>query len=177
MHKSITNHIQTRNSEPQYRELTLESSSSVEYDAPYDNMFEQSEHGQNTKNFRFTPKSSLKLYEWESIPDTIQAHHLIKASELPNYLGCRLPAKSGLNINTWVSYLSNYWDQQLFDLLEYGFPLDFDRNYLLNFVEENHTSENDMIHISQFLEVELECNAILGLLRKNLSKCIYLPYL
>ena len=96
MNKSITDYIQTTNSEPQYQEATLESSSSLEYDAPYDHMFEQSELEQNTKNLGFTPKSSFKLYagspvEWKSIPDILQAHKLVKASKLPNYLGCRIP--------------------------------------------------------------------------------------
>ena len=57
----------------------------------------------------------------------------------------------------------NYWDQQLCDLLEFGFPLDFDRNCLLHSVEQNHTSANDnRSHISQFLSEELQYNAILG---------------
>ena len=43
MHKLIIDHIQTGNSEPLYQEITLESSTSLEYDAPYDHMFEQLE--------------------------------------------------------------------------------------------------------------------------------------
>ena len=61
-HKSISNHIQTRNLQPQYQEPTLESLSSVEYDAPHGHMFEQSEIEQSTKNFDFIPKSPLNLY-------------------------------------------------------------------------------------------------------------------
>ena len=48
IHKLIIDHMQTGNSEPQYQEATSESSPSLEYDAPYDHMFEQSELEQNT---------------------------------------------------------------------------------------------------------------------------------
>ena len=59
--------------------------------------------------------------------------------------------------------MSNYWDQQLFDILEYGFPLDFERKCSLNSVEENHTSANEnMSHISKCLKEELTYEAILG---------------
>ena len=42
MHQPIRQHMQTRNSEPQYSDSSMESLSSVEYDAPYDHMFHQS---------------------------------------------------------------------------------------------------------------------------------------
>ena len=59
--------------------------------------------------------------------------------------------------------MSNYWDQQLCDLLEFGFPLDFDRTCPLDPIEENHTSANENVEdISQFLEEEIKYQAILG---------------
>ena len=127
MHKIIIDHIPTRNSEPKYSE----------YDAPYDHMFEQSELEQNTKDFGFIPRSLFKLYvgppvKWDDVPDILQAHKLVEASKLSNYLGCCIPVESGLNIKKWRHYLANYWDQQL---SEYGFPLDFDRKCSLNSVE------------------------------------------
>ena len=93
----------------------------------------------------------------------MQAHHLIRDSKLPNYLHCCIPMQSGLNIKAWRHYLSNYWDQQLCDLLEFGFPLDFDRIYQLHSIEENHTSVNEnMDYISKFLHEEMQYQAILG---------------
>ena len=168
MHKLIIDHMQTGNSEPQYQEMTLESSTSLEHDAPYDHMFEQSELQQNMKYFGSIPRSSLQLYKgppvnWDNAPDILQTHKLVKDSKLPNYLGCRIPVDSGLNIKKWRHYLANYWDQQLCDLLEYGFSLDFDRKCFLNSVEQNHTSANENIsHIAKFFEEELEHEAILG---------------
>ena len=167
MHKLIVDHTRTENLEPQYQEMTLEPSTDLESTALYDHMFDQSESKQS-KVFGFIPKSPLKLYAgpqvtWNEIPDIFQAHTLVKASNLPNYMGCRIPVTSGLNISKWRHYLAGYWDKQLYDLLEYGFPLDFDRKCPLNSVEENHTSANDNAsHISKFLEEELQYQAILG---------------
>ena len=158
--QKVIDDTQTGNLEPQYQQMTLEPSINLRYVTPHDHMFEQLQL-QQTKDFGFIPKSSLKLYagptvSWNEPPDILQAHTLIKASKLPNHMGCRIPVNSGLNIPKWRHYLANYWDQQLCDLLEYGFPLDFDRECPLNSVEENHTSANDNIgHISKFLEEEL----------------------
>ena len=38
---------------------------------------------------------------------------------------------SNLNIDKWKFHLKDYWDKQLLDLLEFGFPLDFDKNTVL----------------------------------------------
>ena len=168
MHQSIRQHMQTRNLEPQYSDSTMESLSSHEYDAPYDHMFNQSDLKENTKQFGFLPKSVLKTYtgevvKWDDTPHILQAHQLIRDSKLPNFLYCRIPVQPGLNIKAWRHYLSNYWDQQLCDLLEFGFPLDFDRSCKLNSIEENHTSANEnMEDISQFLQEEMQYQAILG---------------
>ena len=167
MHKSIDYDTQTGNLEPQYQEMTLEPSINSGYVTPHDHMFEQSELQPN-KDFSFIPKSSLKLYvgppvTWNELPDILQTHTLVKASKLPNCMGCRIPVNLGLNIPKWRHYLANYWDQQLCDLLEYGFPLDFDRDCPLNSVEENQTSANDNTgHIAKFLQEELQYQAILG---------------
>ena len=45
-----------------------------------------------------------------------------------------------LNIKNWRFYLHDFWDKQLVDLLEYGFPLDFDSDAPLLSTEENHAS-------------------------------------
>ena len=48
-------------------------------------------------------------------------------------------------------------------LLELGFPLNFDRNCVLNSTEVNHTSAiQNLEHISQFIQEEIDHNAMLG---------------
>ena len=54
--------------------------------------------------FGFIPKDPLKIYDgntlsWNSIPDIIRAHLLIKNSATPIFLGCRIPVSSKLNWN------------------------------------------------------------------------------
>ena len=112
--------------------------------------------------------TDLKLYDgevvhWDTIPDIIQSHYIVKSSGLPNYLKSRIPVNTNLNIKNWRSYLSNYWDQQLPDLLEYGFPLDFDRNCQLQSVDSNHKSAD--MHLDQvqnYIKEELSHKAIVG---------------
>ena len=86
---------------------------------------------QNRHKFGFVPLSPLRIYTgdptyYESIPDIIKLHHQVRSSSNPNYLKCRIPLQTHFNIKNWRKYLSQYWDKQLPDLLEYGFPLDFD---------------------------------------------------
>ena len=87
---------------------------------------------QNGVEFGCVPLSPLRLFtgdptHWEQIPDIISAHKLIRDSGLPNFLGLRIPVHTQLNVKAWRFHLSDYWDQQSVDLIEYGFPLDFDR--------------------------------------------------
>ena len=48
--------------------------------------------------------------------------------------------KSQLNIDRWMDHLTRYFDQQLNDLLEFVFPLDFERTCELGVTDNNHLS-------------------------------------
>ena len=118
--------------------------------------------------FGFIPKGPLTLYTgppvvWQSVPDILQAHFMIKTSGLPNYLACRIPIESQLQCKNWAKYLHNYWDQQLLDLLTFGFPLDFNRQTQLTSTEENHASAvQNSFHVDKYLTEELQYGAMLG---------------
>ena len=93
----------------------------------------------------------------------VEAHKLIRDSSLPNFLQRRIPVQSQLNITRWKHYLSNYWDQQLVDLLQYGFPLDFDRSRQLQSTENNHKLAIDYHdHVSHYIAEELKHGAMYG---------------
>ena len=63
-----------------------------------------------------------------------------------------------LNISAWRYYLQDYFDSQLFNLLEFGFPLDFDRSN-----EINHTSALQFPnYIQNYLYKEISFGAIYG---------------
>ena len=66
--------------------------------------------------FDFLSLDTLQLYTgdpiyYETIPDIISTHLMVRASGVPNFLKCRVPVKSKLNVNRWRFHLLNYWDQ------------------------------------------------------------------
>ena len=91
---------------------------------------------QNGSKFGFILLTDFKTnkgpsIQWDSEPDIWQAHQLICESKVPNFFNCHFPVKTQLNPDKWREYLFNYWNKQLHDLIQYGFPFDFDRNSLL----------------------------------------------
>ena len=123
---------------------------------------------QNGTQFGFIPLTPLKVYTGpctsnKVIHDIVDLHTQVKASNLPNFMGCRIQLHSQLNIVNWRKYLVNYWDQQLVDLLAFGFPLDFDRSSPLQTTEVNHNSAITYSqHIDKYLQDELQFGAIYG---------------
>ena len=84
----------------------------------------------------FIPLIDLKLYQgperyWGVVLDLIQVHKMVISSGLPNFLSCHIPVQGPLRPEVWQSYLHDYLDQQLPDLIKFGFPLDFKRMYPL----------------------------------------------
>ena len=57
-----------------------------------------------------------------------------------NHLGARRRVPSGLNIEAWKRYLSDYNDQKLVDYLAYGWPINFDRSLRVQSTLGNHPS-------------------------------------
>ena len=76
---------------------------------------------------------------------------------------CRLKVTSQLNAEVWEALLKDYWDQQLVQLIHYGFPLDFDLESPLAQEGLNHNSAlaypDD---IDAYLKEEIKYAAILG---------------
>ena len=80
-----------------------------------------------------------------------------------NYEGLQIPVPSKLNHKAWVQYLQEYWDWQLPLLIKFGFPLDFDRDMVINSHDINHKSATEHPdHVWAYLEEELRHQAILG---------------
>ena len=118
--------------------------------------------------FGFVPQTSLKIYKgtpvhWEKIPSILEAHHLVTNSGTHNYLKCRIPVNSHLKIHNWTHFLKDYWDQQIVDLLHYGFPLDLNRTSPLTPTHDNHKfAITDVEHVRRFVKEELQHQAIMG---------------
>ena len=71
--------------------------------------------------------------------------------------------RTNLKVSSWRAHLCDYFDKQLCDLIEFGFPLDFDRSRQLESTFANHPSaRNFSEHIDKYLQEELQFQAILG---------------
>ena len=98
----------------------------------------------------------------------LKMHAMVKASGQPNYMHCRIPVPSQLNIAAWKEMIQGYWDTQLIHLLEFGFPLDFNRNSYLGKESSNHKSAVEFPqHVDAYLQEEMKFGAILGPFQKH----------
>ena len=134
--------------------------------------------------FGFVPLSEFVLLDptvtdGETIVCPIEMHRRIKHSACPNFLHCRFPVESQLNIPVWKEALVDYWDNQLIHLLEYGFPLDFNQDCKLYCEHKNHSSANDHPeHIDAYLQEERQFGAILGPFKTNpIPDCHSSPFM
>ena len=119
-------------------------------------------------DFGFVPLDEQKL------PDTCMVggatdislfdlHDLVKQSGVANYMGVRIPIKSQLNVNVWKQELVQYWGQQFLQLVEFGFPLDFNRKCPLRCERGNHKSATEFpADIDAYIDEETKFDAILG---------------
>ena len=120
------------------------------------------------ESFGVIPLSTLQRYKGPKtknrpLCNPLQLHKLVKQFGCPNFLGARIPVVSNLNIDNWKFHLKDYWDKQLLDLLEFGFPLDFDTNTVLTSTEENHASATQFVsHVETYIKKEIKHGAILG---------------
>ena len=73
----------------------------------------------------------------------VELHSKVKAHKSPNFIGARIPVPSQLNIPVWKDLLSEYWDQQLLQFLEFGFPVGFNRDCPLSCDGVNHKSATE----------------------------------
>ena len=111
--------------------------------------------------------SPLMLYQGPktnnaATSDILSLHRAVKDSNCPNYMGIRIPVSSKLKIKNWKYYLADYWDKQLVDLLEFGFPLDFDRNFELQSTEVHASWRDRAYDIECYIQEELKHEAMLG---------------
>ena len=83
---------------------------------------------QNAYKFGFVPPT---LSPSNVDTDPLTLHKIIKASGKYNFKDAQIRVKSQLNPDVWDSLLHGYWDSQLSFLIRFGFPLDFDRNSIL----------------------------------------------
>jgi hypothetical protein len=95
--------------------------------------------------------------------DFINTHKLIFESGKPNFMGCRIPLYSNLNIPLWRSLLRDYEDDQLVELLEFGFPLGYNKKELPVSVIKNHSGAiNFESSVDDYIRKELSVGVLAG---------------
>ena len=83
------------------------------------------------------PNSVLKTaVEWPQVnslfEEYLHLHRCVVMSGTYNFCGCRSPVPSKLNIPVWRELLAleNYHDQEICELLQYGFPIGYHVDFL-----------------------------------------------
>ena len=122
---------------------------------------------QNKFKFGFIPLGDLKMPdEYSPSPlgvakDLITLHKKLRASDQMNFMSVQTHVPSQLNPEVWECLLKNYWDVQLPLLIRHGFPLDFNRDSILESHTENHTSATEFPHdVQAYLDEETNHGAI-----------------
>ena len=78
-------------------------------------------------------------------------------------MGARIQLSSQLNVQVWQDCLEHYWDQQLIQLLKFGFPVGFNRECPLKHKTENHKSAVEHPNqVRAYIAEEVELGAIVG---------------
>ena len=67
-----------------------------------------------------------------------------------------------LNVQKWKYYLADYFDQHFPDLIQFGFPMDFDRTFVLGVTEDNHPSAIKYAEDNEYIRKELSFGAMMG---------------
>lgn len=90
-------------------------------------------------------------------------YNKVKAMNLPNALGARVPIPSGLNISAWIDLLQGYHDNQLCHYLAFGWPIGYYSTNVPLSVPTNHPSATaHPTHVHKFIETERQHQAIAG---------------
>ena len=100
----------------------------------------------------------------EESQDKVKLFEKVHASGVPNFQKCRLRV-SQLNIKVWQERLEQYDDKIICEYLQYGFPLDFNREKELKYEEviKNHRGARDYpVFITKYLKKECNTNRIAG---------------
>ena len=102
--------------------------------------------------------------------DRVKLFEHVYASGLPNYQRCRIPVcQPSMNLDLWRKRLIGYSDSAVCDLLEFGFPLDFDRKKSVSFsIQRNHKGARDYPQfIRKYFAKECAANRVAGPFSEN----------
>lgn len=104
-----------------------------------------------TTNHAKATSSHLSIYE------------TVRATGKPNYQIAKLPIPSGINVRNWEPLLKNYFDKQIIEYLEFGWPITYIATTPPLPTYKNHSSATKFpTQMLKFLDMERQNNAMLG---------------
>ena len=77
---------------------------------------------------------------------------MVSKYQVPNYLGARISVLSGLNIPVWRNILQHYDLSIIADYLEFGFPVNIDKEFLKNHISAQTRSTG----VDKYFDVEVK---------------------
>ena len=114
--------------------------------------------------------NEVELISRKTVEDLVKLFEHVNKSGFPNYKCCRIPVSaSNLKIEVWREKLIDYHDKMVCDLLEFGFPIDFDRCRAVACDERrNHKGARSYPQfIDKYLQRECDARRIAGPFKKN----------
>ena len=115
-------------------------------------------------------EKSFKGRSEDSNLDLIEIFEHVHASGQPNFQCCRIPVcQASLNLAVWRERLKGYKDVVVCDYLEYGFPLDFNRQRTISCTAgRNHKGARDYPQfINKYFEKERKASRVAGPFPRN----------
>lgn len=95
--------------------------------------------------------------------DALELFAQVAATGLPNFMLCRTPLKTGLQIPIWRRELSDYSDKHICDFLDFGWPLGYTSGAFPSGPGKNHQSALAYPeHVQEYINKEVSHNAIVG---------------
>ena len=93
----------------------------------------------------------------------IEASQVIQNTGVPNFREAKIPLPSPFNFDFITEELHGYPDQQLIDLLKYGFPLGHNGLTGVNKIPKNHLGATQFpLHMRELLQKDVEYRATIG---------------
>ena len=106
------------------------------------------------------------------LDEMVQLYNVVKASESPNYLGCKIIVGHNFNQELWYSLLNDYDDKQVIEFLLYGFPIGYNKDYRPKSALVNHKGAYSFPeHVDNYISKELSFGAMIGPFECNPFDC------
>jgi hypothetical protein len=121
-------------------------------------------HNMIINDYRFIPLEKNEIYqgpESRAAVNNLWGSRELSDYDLHNFNSYRVPVPSGFKIEKFKKLASGYWDEQLFELLKYGFPLDVRPDFMPSNKQYNHSSADKYPeHVRKYIDKETATGAL-----------------